>query len=83
MMKAVAIDGKTGRMTLLIGLSFGNLNKFKKEPLDTFIKINGADLDLPIDVTIFSGESEPALQRFMADKIGPETKVSIDPRFKD
>ena len=71
-----------GRTTLVIGLSFGNLAKFKAEPLDSFIAIDGKLMDLPIDVLLFAGESEGELARFMADRIGPDTKVHIDPKLR-
>lgn len=70
-----------GRTVLMIGLSFGNLAKFKASPLDTFIKIDGEAMGLPIDVMLFSGETENEMGRFFADKIGADTKVHIDPRL--
>ncbi|MFZ1008846.1 MAG: hypothetical protein WAN65_18550 [Candidatus Sulfotelmatobacter sp.] len=60
MIKATA-KGPDGRTMLLIGLSFGNLDKFRAEPGDTFIKINGREIDCPIDIVIFSGETEAKL----------------------
>jgi hypothetical protein len=70
------------RQLLMIGLSFGNLNKFYSEPGDTFIKINGKEMDLPIDVLIFSGKTEAHLQELMEKSIGPDTIVHIDPKLK-
>jgi hypothetical protein len=35
-----------GRKTLMIGLSFGNLDRFRAEPDDTFIKIDGKEMGL-------------------------------------
>jgi hypothetical protein len=80
MMKAI-MTNQNGRAVLMIGLSFGNLAKFKAEPLDTFIQIDGAAMGLPIDVMLFSGETENEMGRFFADKIGPDTKVHIDPKL--
>jgi hypothetical protein len=80
MIKATATLGD--RQLLMIGLSFGNLAKFKAEPGDTFIKIDGKEMDLPIDVLIFSGETEMKMQETMASAIGPHTKVHIDPKLK-
>lgn len=80
MIKAVASGN--GRTILVLGLSLGNLKKFREEPRDTFIKIDGQEMGLPIDVTIFSGESDAALGRFMAEFIGPDTKLHIDPKLK-
>jgi hypothetical protein len=71
-----------GRTTLMIGLSFGNLNKFYKEPGDTFIKIDGKQMDLPIDILLFSGETEMHLAQLMERNIGPDTIVHIDTKLK-
>lgn len=46
---------------LMIGLSFGNLKKFRRHPRDTHILIRGEDVGLSIDVVIFSGETEEAM----------------------
>lgn len=45
----------------MIGLTFGNLKKFRQHPRDTHIIINGDEIGLPIDVVIFSGETEEAM----------------------
>ena len=76
---ATAVDG---RQFLMIGLSFGNLDKFRAEPGDTFINIDGKKMGLPFDVVIFSGETEAHLQQLVAGNIGPDTKVHIDPKLK-
>lgn len=39
-------------------------------------------MDMPIDVLIFSGETEAHMQTKLADNIGPNTKVHIDPKLK-
>jgi hypothetical protein len=82
MIKAVATNGKTGRAILVLGLSFGNLKKFRDEPRDTHIKIDGAAMGLPLDVMIFSAENDSALAAFMSEFIGPDTKLHIDPRLR-
>jgi hypothetical protein len=71
MIKATAMVD--GRPLLVIGLSFGNLGKFVDEPGETYIKIDGKEMDLPIDVLIFSGETEADMAKLMP--IGPDTKV--------
>jgi hypothetical protein len=80
MIKATATLGD--RTLLMIGLSFGNLAKFRAEPGDTYIKIDGKEMKLPIDVLIFSGETEADMQKMMAHSIGPDTIVHIDPKLK-
>ena len=79
MLKAITTM-PNGRRTLMLGLSFRNLDKFRAQPLDTYIPIDGEALGLPIDVLIFSAETEGDLGRFVADRIGPDTKVYIDPK---
>jgi hypothetical protein len=81
MIKATAVQ-PDGRTLLILGLSFGNLAKFRDEPGDTFIKVNGALMDLPIDVLIFSGKTEAHLAELMKDAIGPNTIVHIDSKLK-
>jgi hypothetical protein len=80
MIKATMTD-ENGRTVLMVGLSFGNLAKFKAMPMDTFIKIDGKAMGLPIDVLLFSGETEGEMGRFFAGRIGPETRVHIDPKL--
>ena len=76
MIKATG-KGPTGRDTLFVGLSFGNLDKFRAEPLDTFIMIQGSEVGLPFDVMIFSGETEAQMADLMAQGFGPDTKVIV------
>jgi hypothetical protein len=81
MIKATA-TGADGRPLLMIGLSFGNLDKFRAEPGDTFIPIDGKQMGLPFDVVIFSGETEAHMHKFVAGAIGPDTKIHIDRKLK-
>jgi len=78
MLKATA--QLNGRTVLILGLSFKNLDKFRAEPGDTFIKIDGTQMNLPIDVIIFSGETEAHLSEQY--HIGPDTIVHIDPKLR-
>jgi hypothetical protein len=71
MIKATATQGD--RQVLMLGLSFRNLDKFRAEPGDTFIRIDGKEMGLPIDVLIFSGKTEGDMQAMMAKGIGPDT----------
>lgn len=81
MIKATLADAN-GRTILLLGLSFKNLDRLRAEPLDTFIKINGEEMSLPIDVLICSGETEAHLADMLRGKIGPDTVVHVDPKLK-
>lgn len=66
----------------MLGLSFRNLDKFRAEPIETFIPIDGKVMGLPIDILLFSGETEAHLTDYMMQHIGPETKIHIDPKLK-
>jgi hypothetical protein len=79
MIKGVATT-EDGRQLLMIGLSFRNLDIFRAEPGDTFIRIDGREMELPFDVVIFSGETEAHMAELV--KTGPGTKIVIDPRLK-
>lgn len=82
MITSVAHD-KDGKAILLIGLSFNNLDEFRKHPLDTFIRIDATKLGLPLDVMLVSGQTEAALAGMIQDMIGPDTKVTTDPKLKN
>ena len=70
------------RTLLLVGLSFGNLDKLLNEPGNTFIKLDGREMGMSVDVLIFSGTTEAEMQAKLEQYIGPDTKVRIDPRMK-
>lgn len=82
MIKATG-KGPSGRDTLFVGLSFGNLDKFRAAPLDSYILIDGREVGLSHDVMIFSGKSEADMADMMAEGFGPDTKVTISPRSKN
>jgi hypothetical protein len=81
MIKATAI-GPNDEKILYIGLSFGNLDKFRAQPLDTVIKIEGKEVGCDHDILIFSGATEEQMMDMMTSGIGPQTKLHIDPRLK-
>lgn len=70
-----------GRETLILGLSFANLDRFRAEPGDTFIRIPGEEVGLPIDLMIISGRTEADLAGMIP--IGPNTKVITSERLKN
>jgi hypothetical protein len=72
-----------GRKTLILGLSFGNLDRFRAEPGDTYIKVDGREVDMPFDVLIISGETEAAITDTLSASIGPDTKVTISDKQKN
>jgi hypothetical protein len=74
-------DGSRVRIVVL-GLSYGNLRALKNgRP----IKFTGetCGLEPDIEFMIFAGETEQSMQREFHELIGPDTKVSIDPRLRD
>jgi hypothetical protein len=78
MIKAIAHDGR-GRSILVIGLEFGNLDRFRAEPGDTYIRIDGKEVGIGLDVMIFSGETKADLVKTIQNGIGPNTKIMGDP----
>jgi hypothetical protein len=79
MIKAMAA-GPDGKTVLVIGLSWGNLDRFRADPLNTHIRIDGAEMGLPLDIIIMSGRTEAEMGEFMAEFIGPDTTIHVDPR---
>lgn len=77
MIKAIATDD-TGKKILVIGLSFANLAKFRAAPGDTYIRIDGSEMGLPIDIMLFSGETEAHMTVTFAGAFTPDTKVHAE-----
>lgn len=82
MIKATG-KGPAGQDLLFIGLSFGNLDKFRAAPLDSFIKISATELGLSHDVIIFSGKTEADMLPLLSERFGPGTKVTISDKLKN
>ena len=82
MIKAAAFSKKTGRTILLIGLSHANLDRLRADGLNGFIKINGEEMKMPVDVIITAAETESVLAEGLSDLIGPDTEVKVDPKLK-
>ena len=81
MIKAT-IDAPNGRKLLILGLSFANLDRFRREPRDTMIKVDGKELGLDIDVIIFSGETEAHCTEALEETLGAGTRVRVSPRLQ-
>jgi hypothetical protein len=81
MIKAT-VKGSDGRELLVIGLSFGNLDKFRAMPGDTYIKIDGREIGLSVDIMIFSGETEAHCAETLKEFIGPATRTNVSDRLK-
>ena len=72
-----------GRPTYWIGLSFGNLDKFKQEPLDTYIMIRREESGLDHDIMIFSGRTEREMIDLVGSGMGPATVVTSTPKARE
>lgn len=78
-----AVGTKGGRQVLFLGLSYGNLDRFRAGPGDSFIAIEGRELGLPIDVVLFSGETEAHCVELLEAGLGSGAKVQMDLRSKN
>ena len=72
-----------GRKTLFIGLSFGNLDKFKAGPMDTFILIAREEVGTDFDVLIFSGTTEEEMSGLLLSGLAPDATVRMSERKKN
>lgn len=84
MLKMGGRGEKAGKPTelVIIGLSHKNLKELKKgRPIKCSSLDFGCSVD--IEILIFSGETEQAMAREMIEVVGPDTKISIDPRLRD
>jgi hypothetical protein len=54
------------RPTLFIGLSFGNLDRFRAAPGSTYIKIDKDQMNTSHDIIIFSGRTEDEMAKLFA-----------------
>jgi len=84
MIKATATRfGADGtRKLLIIGLSYANLDKLRADGMDGFIRINGEEMGLPVDVLITAGETEAIMSEKLLGCSGPETKIHISDKLK-
>ena len=65
-------QSKDGRTLVTLGLSEGNLKRLREgKPIHIF----GAEMDLPVDICIFWGETEEKLVEMVKPFISPETRV--------
>ena len=85
MLKATLTTAE-GKKVLLIGLSFGNLDRLRDEVGDTFIKIDPAPLGLSHEVLIFSGRTEAHLAEIIqatGAKFTADSRVNISDKLKN
>jgi len=78
----ISAKGKDGRMVVVLGLSYRNLDKLRADGLNGFIKVQGHELGIDCDVLITSAETEAAIAEAFKDMIGPQTDVRISDKLK-
>lgn len=71
----------SGRDTYVIGLSWGNLDKFRAEPGDGYIRIPAGESGLPVDILIISDRTEADMAKSI--NIDKDTQVHISDRLKN
>jgi hypothetical protein len=85
-MLKVTLTTANGKKVLLIGLSFGNLDRLREEVGDTFIKIDPVPLGLSHEVLIFSGRTEADLAEIISKtgaEFTPDSRVEISDKLKN
>ena len=73
---------QNGKPTVFLGLSFGNLARFREQPGDTYIKIPAEQLGMSHDIVIFSGRTEEEMSDHFFKNLTPDAKVTISDKFK-
>lgn len=69
---------------MIIGLSHENLRRLRQgRPIKCKASDFGCTSEIPIEMMIFSGETEQSMARDMQELVGEQTHVSIDPRLRD
>jgi hypothetical protein len=77
-------DTSDGRSNLGLGVTRENVYRLiQGKPIRVSLPEMRAGLAIDGDVMIYFGETERDLQQAVAEFIGPETKVTVDPRLKD
>jgi len=61
-----AIGKLNDRPTVFLGLSFRNLELFKEQPGETYIRIDADLLGIDHDILIFSGRTEEEMARLVS-----------------
>lgn len=83
MFKAFATD-KQGKPLYILGLTATNVERMNAgDPvLVDLSELNKVGLH-PGRVIIYTGESEQAMAADLGDFVGPDTRITVDPRLQD
>jgi hypothetical protein len=79
-MRALGTEQPSGKTVFIINLGSDELDMLKENPGTSLIRLSKEAYRIPMDVLIFSGESEQKMLLDYAEMIGPETKTTIDRR---
>lgn len=80
MIKATLSQGD--KKIVLLGLSFDNIERMRADPLNDFIKINGAELGMSHDIWITAARTDAELGELLLGSVDANTKIHIDPKLK-
>lgn len=76
-------DNGEGRQNLGLGISRENVNRLiEGKPIRLNLAALAKGLTISGEITIYFAETERELTQAVAEFIGPDTKVHIDPRLK-
>lgn len=74
-----AIGKFNGKDTLILGLSWKNLENFKKGPGDSYIHIMGAELGIGHDILIISDKTEQDMANMLRKSMAPGASIIVQP----
>ena len=81
-MLKLTFEGADGRKCLAVGISRGNVERLTNGQPILFDLADLSGVTVNGRVMIFYEETETQLMQAMSEFIGPDTKVTIDPRLK-
>lgn len=71
------------REAFIISLDMDDLRKLRQNPGSYIIDLDQQSYELPMNIVIFSGETEAEMATQCQELIGPKTRVTIDQRLKN
>ena len=71
-----------GRTTIVLGLSHANLDRLREHGLQGYMRIDGAELEIPLDILVTAAPDEAAMLAAFADGITEGTKLRIADKLK-
>lgn len=77
--RAIGTERPSGKAVFIISLSLQELTILRSNPGKSIIRLDRKPYRIPMDILIFSGETEAGMQAQFAELVTAETKVTIDP----